>query len=332
MEMTRELWSAAGTVVATWRALIRTESAGEVAMAVSTAFASHFSLQVHARSSLAHLLNRPLICNCVCKASARGRRAKVVVLPGMDGSPLLLDGFKRSLGSAPDGPDPTRVVTMQYPRLSHLKTEALCKHIVCGLAPLANDMDGYIIVAQSYSCHAALRVCCRHFSGVAPLPGVFLGLTLVNGFCSPPGPRWLRNTGRLVPPAAFRFQPPSALVSTMFLGATGNTNGEMDIVQAAGGVVDPKVMAGRLTDCLSEDSWAEWRDPVLRGDSVMYLAGSDDFLVGATGMVREMKTARDDIDFVFIEDGPHLLLQRFPESSARAIDEFAKKLEARRDT
>jgi hypothetical protein len=244
-------------------------------------------------------------------------RPRVVVLPGMDGNALMLDGFAAALGSAED---PGRVVQVQYPGDSHLHPiDAVGAYIVREyLAKLQSDTRGYIIVAQSYSGHVALSLCSGRWGTI---PGNCVGCVLVNAFCSPPVPAALRYLSSLVPSFAFSQRLPLSAISYFLLGS-GRLK-EARQVQDAVSRCDPAVMLARMRDCLHDDSWSEWRDRLsLIGSSVLYLRGSSDPLVGKTDLVRRMKEARDDISFVDVHAGPHLLLQCAPDVCARTIDDY----------
>jgi pimeloyl-[acyl-carrier protein] methyl ester esterase len=252
-------------------------------------------------------------------AAAPLSRPRVVVLPGMDGGPLLLEAFAAALGSAQD---PTRVLKVRYPRESHLHpiTEVGYHIIREYLTALNGDDRGYIIVAQSYSGHVALSLCSGR---LGPLPGKCTGCVLVNTFCSAPTPDYVKHLSWLIPRSVFSQQLPLPLISFFLLGA-GRTE-EAREVQASVSGCEPGIMLARMHDCLRDDSWPEWTDgSSLNGSSVLYLRGLSDPLVGKTDLVRRMSQTRSDIRFVGIHDGPHLLLQCAPEACARAIDSFFK--------
>lgn len=232
----------------------------------------------------------------------------------MDGTELMLGGLRDELC----GPgDAARVVGVSYPRNRHLGFDELADFVTKEyLDALREDPRGYVLVSQSYSGHVLLRLAGRD------LPGQSHGQVFVNAFVSPPAPTWLRS---FAPPAAlFRNQPPARMVSNIFLGRGGVG---MDIVQAAGAKVDPHVMAARLADCLREDSWHLWRSPhVLVGNRSLYLTGADDCIV-SRAQSSQMARARSDVEFVTIDNGPHLLLQRYGWASARVIGDFCQRVQ-----
>eukprot|EP00171_Calliarthron_tuberculosum_P012509 IDg12509t1 len=128
----------------------------------------------------------------------------------------------------------------------------------------------------------------------------------------------------MFPTQLFRVPPPSWLAAPLFLG---NNSAAMQKVQLEGSLVNPAVMALRLRDCLVEDSWHRWRNAqALAGSSTLYLCGKRDPIVGNSQIADAMRKARDDIAWVDIPDGPHLLLQSNAGRCAGAIDNFLTNL------
>jgi hypothetical protein len=250
-------------------------------------------------------------------ATSPHSRPRIVILPGMDGGPLLLEAFSTALGSEQD---PTRVLKVRFPRESHLHPIKEVGHHVIReyLIALNGDSRGYIVVAQSYSGHVALSLCSGR---LGPLPGKCIGCVLVNTFCSAPTPAYVKRLSWLVPRSIFSQLLPLPLISLFLLGA-GRTEEAREVLASVSGC-EPDVMLARMQDCLRDDSWSEWTDETsLDGSSVLYLRGLSDPLVGKTDLVRRMSQTRSDIQFVGIHDGPHLLLQCAPHACARAIDSF----------
>ncbi|PXF42387.1 hypothetical protein BWQ96_07907 [Gracilariopsis chorda] len=107
---------------------------------------------------------------------------RVVVLPGMDGTDLLLDSFRRQL-CTPDDPD--RVIAVDYPYAQSLSIQDLASLVVAKyLSPLERDRRGYVLVNQSFSGHVGLQLAIRNLrrlrgqaattmDGKPYLPGAF---------------------------------------------------------------------------------------------------------------------------------------------------------------
>jgi Alpha/beta hydrolase family len=269
----------------------------------------------------------PTCCRCA-PARAPGMAldvsgsARIVILPGMDGTAsLLIDQFARSLCSGRGACDPSRVVLVDYPRERHLSCAQLGAHVVkTYLDEMEGDDRGYVLVAQSFSGHVALRL--AGADGPA-LPGVYRGTCLVNTFCSAPVPGWARSALHAIPKNVFAQQPPAWVATRLFFGRRG-TVGQMNKVREAVSPVLPEVMKARLSSIADEDTWPEWRDSAaLPGSSLLYLRGAGDALVGATRHVSLLRQARSDVRFVSIEEGPHLVLQTHGALCARLVSDFA---------
>lgn len=248
----------------------------------------------------------------VAMQMASRTRPHVVILPGMDGSGVLLNDFTHSLQED----DATRkVVAVQYPKTKHMTFDELRDFVASEyLSSFADDDRGYLVVCQSYSAHVGFRM---HDSKT---PGTLRGQVFVNGFAGPPGPRVFHGRGWLFPPVVFERQPPDWVAARFLLGGDAP---RMSMVQSAVADVSSDVMAARLDACLTEDAWHRWRSPYITpGSSTLFLCGTADPVVGSTEMARKMKMAREDVGWVEVLHGPHLLLQRFGGQCAEAIDEY----------
>ncbi len=240
-------------------------------------------------------------------------RPHVVVLPGMDGSGVLLEDFSAGLQEA----DPSRkVVKVQYPKTTHLNFDELRKFVVSDyLSAFSDDSRGYIVVCQSYSAHVGFRL------NDGDVPGVLRGQVHVNGFTEPPGPRIFRGRGWLFPQILFEQPPPDWLAAQLLLGGDAPN---MRTVQMAGAGVAASVMAARLQDVASPRiRGTDGRCPRLTpGDCTLFLCGAADPVVGASELAKKMRRARRDVGWVEVLHGPHLLLQRFGYRCAQAVDDY----------
>ncbi|CAN8070456.1 unnamed protein product [Agarophyton chilense] len=98
---------------------------------------------------------------------------RIVVLPGLDGTDLLLDRFRRQL-CAPD--DPNRVIAVDYPYERILSVQEMATFVIDNhLAKLGNDKRGYVVVNQSFSGHVGFQLA-RH-----NLPGLLQGQSFLLG-------------------------------------------------------------------------------------------------------------------------------------------------------
>lgn len=233
----------------------------------------------------------------------------------MDGTDLMLDNFRSALSSQDD---PGRVIGVDYPFNEELSVPELA-HFTSEkyLEPLAQDPRGYVLVNQSFSGHVGL-----HLASKTP-PGILQAQVFVNSFVSPPAPSFLRNIPTSVGDRLFQNQPPPWLVGRIFLGP--NAKG-MHTVQAAASQVLPAVMSHRLGICLNEDSWHIWRNSdQISADKTLYLRGDSDVIVRKRD-AHTLKASRPDIEWVHVEGGPHLLLQRYGTECGTAVDTFCRSL------
>lgn len=245
----------------------------------------------------------------------------------MDGSGVLLDKFSDALRKQ----DPTRrVVSIQYPEEEYLSYDELARLVSTRWIPQLLDGErGYVIVSQSYSAHVGLRLPVDSAKSANP---ALLGHVFVNAFAGTPL-TIPRSAWRLFPRVLFSVPPPASLAARIFLGRGSYDSydsylaADMRKVQLKAAKVDPQVMSYRLRDCLSEDSWHRWRNTAsFPDDRVQYLAGAADPLVGGTQMAQAMRSARNNVEFVEINNGPHLLLQRYGEECADAVNKFIQSL------
>lgn len=258
---------------------------------------------------------RRSVCHFVASSLPR-----VYVLPGMDGTAsLLLDDFKSRLkGGA------SRVVLIDYPRQQYLSFQELADFVARQIR--VEDAREYVVVAQSFSGHVALRLASDE--GRLPVPP--LGTVLVNCFCSAPFPSWLWPILRSIPPAIFAQTPPGWLISHFFFGDAGTAE-RISAVQRVVRSVAPRTMASRLSACVDESSWDLWRDQVaLPGEAVLYLQSGSDLLCGDASQADLMRQARGDVEFHCIPDAPHMLLQTSGVECARVVDQFCAQRVARR--
>lgn len=251
---------------------------------------------------------------------------RVVLLPGMDGTAsLLIDNFARHIcNTGSGGADSSRIVLVDYPRDRFLSSHELANYIVeFYLEPLASDGRGYVLVAQSFSGHVALRLASKqHGEASTGLPGLYKGVVFVNCFCSLPM-RWAQPALRVLPESVFARQPPAFLVARFFFGRSGNSE-MMKAVQEVVQPVSASVMKLRLLLIANEDSWHLWRDAsVLPQSTALFLYGSGDVLAGGTEHMKLLQDSRRDIAFTEVEGGAHLLLQTNGEECARYVDAFA---------
>ena len=223
-----------------------------------------------------------------------------VLLPGLDGTGTLLEGFARALGAVLD----TRVVA--YPPAlssSYAELEKLA------YAALPTDTP-YLLIGESFSGPIAISLAAR-----AP-PGL-KGLVLCATFA--------RSSIPILRPFAplLRFAPtrlPAFLLRHLLLGRWATASIERAL-EAALEQIPADVIRQRVSAVLSADVSAQLSSVSV---PVMYLQATEDRMIppAAGEYLRQVATS---VDIVRVE-GPHFLLQTAPENCLEKILEFAKKV------
>lgn len=243
----------------------------------------------------------------------------VVLLPGMDGTALLGGPFRSAL-------DPlVSLVEASYPCDELLDTAQLARRVVPTFAAQAREMHPtgrYVIVAQSFSGHVALKYAETRPPGLA-------GIVLVNAFTSTPLPA-LATRGLLAaqgpPEWMFQAQPPPEIVARALLGGGGPAAVDLAReLQAAVATVSPAALRHRARLCLTAESTDLWYDRRLfspRSVPLLYLAGAADVVVANTDHAAGMRAARRDVPWVRVAGAPHLALQAAPAASAAVVERF----------
>jgi pimeloyl-ACP methyl ester carboxylesterase len=222
-----------------------------------------------------------------------------VLLPGLDGTGVLLERFAQALGTALD----TRIVA--YPPALSSSYAELEK-----LAHAALPIDKpYLLIGESFSGPIAISLAAK-----AP-PGL-KGLVLCATFARSPIPM-LRPLAPLL-----RFAPaqlPAFVLRHLLLGRWGAASIERSLAGALA-QIPADVIRERVRAVLSADVSAQLsavRVPV------MYLQGTEDRMIPpAAG--EYLRQVAPSVEIVRVE-GPHFLLQAAPEHCLEKILEFAKR-------
>jgi pimeloyl-ACP methyl ester carboxylesterase len=223
-----------------------------------------------------------------------------VLLPGLDGTGVLLERFAGALGAALD----TCIVA--YPPAlssSYAELEKLA------LAALPSDAP-YLLIGESFSGPIAISLAAK-----AP-PGL-KGLVLCATFARSPIPI-LQTFAPLLRFARARL--PMFLLRHLLLGRWATASIERALAGALT-QIPAEVIRERVRAVLSVDVSAQLsavRVPV------MYLQATEDRMIpSAAG--EYLRQVAPSVEIVRIE-GPHFLLQAAPESCLEKILEFAKKV------
>lgn len=219
-----------------------------------------------------------------------------MLMPGMDGTGDL---FEPLLDSLPAGCEP-RIV--RYPTDTFL-----------GYSELEASMElpkgDFVIVAESFSGPLAIRLAAKR-------PPNLRALVLVATFARSPWPnvpKWMRWLAR---PALFAFAPPAIAIRAALLDAAAPIHLARAVARAVKKVA-PEVMAKRVRAILTVDVREELAAVAA---PLLCLRGRHDRLVGRSAMA-DFRNLKPDAAYAQIS-GPHLLLQREPSASARAITRF----------
>ena len=222
----------------------------------------------------------------------------LIILPGMDGSGLLLQPFISALGPN------FSVKIVRYPVTGPLGYAELER-----LASAALPEDGlFFILGESFSGPIAAAI-------ASAFPARVQGLILCCSFVKNPRPAlaWLKPVIPLVPVA----RAPQAVLSHLLLGGASSGAMRSALAQALAHVSAPALRA-RLRAVLEVDvseKLAALDTPIL------YLRAAHDRVV-PRGAADKIARLNPRVRIVQI-DAPHFLLQAAPADAARAVADFA---------
>jgi pimeloyl-[acyl-carrier protein] methyl ester esterase len=224
------------------------------------------------------------------------KRIRIVLLPGLHGTPDLFDSF---VAQCPPQFEP---VMVGFPSDRVLTYETLATEIQCQI----NSDAPFVLLGESFSGPLALRL-------AADRPAGLIGVVLVATFVRPPAPGWLRW---LPWDALFRFRTPLYVLRALLTGSQDAA----EILRRTNLVirnVHPRVLAGRVRSVLTVDARSWLRScPV----PILYLMGSRDRLVRRY-CLDEILTHRSDVIQRCVPT-PHFLLQLAPTEAWTAIHSF----------
>jgi pimeloyl-ACP methyl ester carboxylesterase len=189
--------------------------------------------------------------------------------------------------------------------LSCTQLEAETRSALSGPGP-------FVLLGESFSSPLAVSL-------AASAPNGLCGLVICAGFVAPPVWGALRAVASLITPAAcWAVQSRSA--ARILLGPDA-PQPLVKKLRSAIYSVNPGVMADRLRAVLKCDAQAELRRvPV----PILYIAATKDLLVREASL-RIVQRIRPDTEVARIS-GPHLVAQREPSDTAKAVTEFLRRI------
>jgi pimeloyl-ACP methyl ester carboxylesterase len=232
-------------------------------------------------------------------------RTLAVLLPGLDGTGELLEGF------AADAPPNFECLLMRYPTDELLGYDALTD-LVLKRIPADRPL---ILIAESFAGPLGTRLAER-------LGDRVIALVFCNSFVTPPRSPLLRFLARTM---MFRIRLPKRVLAAIALTPLSTPELE-SLVDATVRKVDPAVFAGRVRELLTVDD-----RPALRRvrAPIHYLRGTHDRLVPEKGL-REITEAVPTVRVHRIH-GPHALLQTASAAAWAAIGKACHPESAKHD-
>ena len=230
---------------------------------------------------------------------------RCVVLPGMDGTGALLDGFIAAMAPRFD----TEVIA--YPRDRALGYAELAEFV----HPRLPTDRPYLLLGESFSGPVAIAL-------AAQRPPYLAGLVLCASFARAPRPPWSPWSAALLPRWATKLplsRLPDWAVSQMMLGRWSDARWRARL-RAALNAVQPAVLAHRLDAIRDVDTTDMLREIDL---PTLYLRATRDRLVGPDSL-SAIRRARPQLRCVEIE-APHFMLQACPGKAASAIRQWCEQ-------
>jgi pimeloyl-[acyl-carrier protein] methyl ester esterase len=228
---------------------------------------------------------------------------RLVLLPGMDGTGALFTDFVKTL------PDAFDARAVRYPNDSFLP----CSDLMTFVQSAAPESEQFVLVAESFSTPLAVQYAAMN-------PPNLMGLVICAGFVTSPVRGWKRFIVSLLAPVVFRLPFPG-FATRFFLVGPDAAAPLIDAVRAATSSVRPNVLSGRLREVLACDARADLARVEV---PILYLQAERDRLVSVS-CLKEIQAIKRELEVVSIA-GPHLILQREPERTAKAIARFMEQL------
>jgi pimeloyl-[acyl-carrier protein] methyl ester esterase len=227
--------------------------------------------------------------------------AKLIILPGTDGTGSLLRPFVEALG--PDA----NVVVVNYPTqqtLGYSELEQLVR-------PILPTSESFVLLGESFAGPLAISI-------AASQPVGLVGVVLSASFARYPI-SWLRPLAPLARLAPVRAVP-DWLLAWLLLGRW-STPALLAMLRSALRAVAPSVLRARVVASLRVDA-SQTLGRV--GVPLLYLRASHDRVIGRRAGTELLRWA----PHATVSDlpGPHFLLQASPQGCAQVVQRFAAGL------
>ena len=228
---------------------------------------------------------------------------KLLILPGMDGTGLLLNPFVECLGGRVDAQ------LFDYPTHVILTYEEIINKVEAMLPTTGED---FVILAESFAGPVALSLAQKGIPGLR-------GLILVVSFAATPRHFLLQLTGLLPMRRILRLPVPRRFSSRMMLGRNAPER-IMDKLLEVFYMISPEVLASRLD---------QMRTFTLPQEVVdlpsMYIQATDDLLL-PENCLNDVRALLPRLEVHRLK-GPHLILDTQPNTCARLVAVFLDYLE-----
>jgi pimeloyl-[acyl-carrier protein] methyl ester esterase len=226
---------------------------------------------------------------------------RLVLLPGMDGTGLLLEDFANAL------PASLRPLVVRYP-----PDVGSYRDVDRFLRSAQLDSEPFVLLGESFSSVAAI-------AWAATNPPNLRGLVICVGFATPPLRRWLRPVSRLLSHLLFALPRPRFLTRHF----TAGRNAPKPLVlrlETIRATVPVETFAARIRAILSCDVRRELN---LVRVPILFLHAEEDRLI-SRARLEEMRQIQPHAA-AEIFPGPHLLLERHAVRAAERVARFVRE-------
>lgn len=229
--------------------------------------------------------------------------ARLVLLPGMDGTGSLFKEFIEAL------PSSIEAKVVLYPTDS-VQSYAELHQLFESALPTS---EPFVLFAESFSAPLAMQWAASGHPNLR-------GLVICAGFATSPVRGWFRHICLLLSPVCFLVKPPTVAIKRLLVGPEASPS-LVAAVKSAIRSVKPGVLSHRLRltlTCDSRSALGKVKIPTL------FIQAIQDRLV-SPDCIEEMRSLQPEFAVERIV-GPHLLLQARPKKMAEVVSAFVLPL------